>query len=140
MSQLINNLKPRVTMYYNLSIYTRPNQIALFYFIYKKCMIVVAAGGKTIFVLHKIDAIDDANLGYDYSIVGGTGLDETLEKVTFETKVVPGLDGGSIGKVSVKYHTKGDAALSDAVRAETKAKGDGLFKAIEGYVLANPDY
>ncbi|KAJ1375974.1 START-like domain superfamily [Sesbania bispinosa] len=100
----------------------------------------IVEDGKTSYVLHKVEAIDEANLGYDYSLVGGSGLDESLEKVSFETKVVAGPDGGSIGKVSVKYHTKGDAALSDAVREETKAKGTGLFKAIEGYVLANPDY
>jgi len=98
------------------------------------------ADGKTNFVLHKLEAVDEANLGYNYSLVGGTGLDESLEKVEFETKIVAGSDGGSIAKVSVKYHTKGDAALSDAVRDETKAKGTGLIKAIEGYVLANPDY
>ncbi|GAU33847.1 hypothetical protein TSUD_393550 [Trifolium subterraneum] len=96
--------------------------------------------GKTSFILHKVEAVDEANLGYNYSLVGGTGLDESLEKVEFVTSVVAGSDGGSIVKISVKYHTKGDATLSDAVREETKGKGTGLLKAIEGYVLANPDY
>jgi len=91
-------------------------------------------------VLHKLDAVDEANFGYNYSLVGGTGLDESLEKVEFVTNIVAGSDGGSIVKISVKYHTKGDAVLSDAVRDETKAKGTGLIKAIEGYVLANPNY
>lgn len=50
-------------------------------------------------------------------------------------QVVPGTDGGSIVKLSLKYHTKGDAALSDAVPEESKIKGTRLFKAIEGYVL-----
>ncbi|CAI8590167.1 unnamed protein product [Vicia faba] len=96
--------------------------------------------GKIDYLLHKLDAIDEANLGYNYSLVGGPGLHESLEKVTFETIIVAGSDGGSIVKISVKYHTKGDEVLSDAVRDETKAKGTGLIKAIEGYVLANPDY
>ncbi|XP_027339649.1 ABA-responsive protein ABR17-like [Abrus precatorius] len=102
--------------------------------------ITVLEGGKTSYVLEKVDAVDEANLGYDYSFVGGTALDESLEKVTFVTKVVAGPNGGSIGKVTVNYHTKGDAPLSEAVREETMAKGTGLFKAIEGYILANPDY
>ncbi|TKY54192.1 LlR18A protein [Spatholobus suberectus] len=97
-------------------------------------------GGKTIYVLHKVEAIDEANLVYNYSLVGGTGLEDILEKVSFETKVLPGPDGGSLGKISVKYHTKGDAALSEEVREGKKAKGIALFKAVEGYVLANPDY
>ena len=106
------------------------------YINYDGCIV----GGKTDYVLHKLEAVDEANLGYNYSIVGGTGLDESLEKVEFVTSIVAGSDGGSIVKISVKYHTKGDAVLSDAVRDETKTKGTGLIKAIEGYVLANPDY
>ncbi|KAE9591660.1 hypothetical protein Lal_00038891 [Lupinus albus] len=101
--------------------------------IYDECF----AGGQSSYVLHKIDAIDEANLRYDYSIVGGTGLDESLEKITFESKILGGPDGGSIGKINAKFHTKGDL-LSDTVRDEAKFKGIGLFKAVEGYVLANP--
>ncbi|KAK2394876.1 Stress-induced protein SAM22 [Trifolium repens] len=102
--------------------------------------LTVVEDGKTTFILHKVEAVDEANLGYNYSLVGGTGLDESLEKVEFVTSVVAGSDGGSIVKILVKYHTKGDAALSDAVREETKGKGTGLLKAVEGYVLANPNY
>ncbi|KAE9594928.1 putative START-like domain, Bet v I type allergen [Lupinus albus] len=95
--------------------------------------------GHTSFVLHKVDAIDEANLAYDYSIIGGAGLDETLEKITFESKILAGPDGGSIGKINIKFHTKGDV-LSETVRDQAKFKGIGLFKAVEGYVLAHPDY
>ncbi|XP_061349076.1 class 10 plant pathogenesis-related protein 2F-like [Gastrolobium bilobum] len=102
--------------------------------------LTVVEGGKSIYVLHKVEAIDEANLGYNYSLVGGTGLEDILEKVSFETKVLPGPNGGSVGKLVVKYHTKGDAVLSEEVREGTKAKGTALFKAVEGYVLANPDY
>ncbi|KAJ1383304.1 START-like domain superfamily [Sesbania bispinosa] len=97
-------------------------------------------GGKTSYVLHKVEEIDEANLGYNYSFVGGSGLEEILEKVSFETKVLPGPNGGSVGRVSVTYHTKGDAVLSEQVRDSTKAKGTALFKAVEGYLLANPSY
>ncbi|MBF4016124.1 hypothetical protein ISI02_31355, partial [Burkholderia pseudomallei] len=80
------------------------------------------------------------NLGYKYSLVGGSGLEEILEKVTFETKLFPGPNGGSLGKVSVTYHTKGDAAPPEEVLQSNKVKGIALFKAVEGFVLANPDY
>ncbi|XP_027329599.1 protein LlR18B-like [Abrus precatorius] len=102
--------------------------------------ITVVEGGKTSYVLHKVEAIDETHFGYNYSIIGGTGLEEILEKVEFETKILAGPNGGSLAKASVKYHTKGDAPLSDELRESTKAKGTGLFKAVEGYVLANPDY
>ncbi|KAK7246344.1 hypothetical protein RIF29_41210 [Crotalaria pallida] len=101
--------------------------------------IIAVKDGKEGYVLHKIDAIDEANLTYDYSIVGGVGLDESLEKITIESKLLPGPDGGSIGKIKVKFHTKGDV-LPDHVREEAKFRGVGLFKAVEGYILANPDY
>jgi hypothetical protein len=42
--------------------------------------------------------------------------------------------------MSVKYQTKGDAKPIEKEVEEGKAKGDALFKAIEGYVLANPNY
>lgn len=90
--------------------------------------------------MHKIEAVDEANWGYNYSIVGGVGLPDTVEKISFESKLVAGPNGGSIGKVTIKYHTKGDAEPSEEEIKNGKAKGDALFKAIEGYVLANPDY
>ncbi|KAK7303729.1 hypothetical protein RJT34_14642 [Clitoria ternatea] len=96
--------------------------------------------GQTKHVLHKVDAIDEANFGYNYSIVGGAGLPETVEKISFEAKLVAGPSGGSVAKLSVKYHTKGDANPSEEELKHGKAKGDALFKALEGYVLANPDY
>jgi hypothetical protein len=54
--------------------------------------------------------------------------------------LVEGPNGGSIGKMTVKYQTKGDAKPIEKEVEEGKAKGDALFKAIEGYVLANPNY
>nr|AEV59593.1 pathogenesis-related protein class 10 [Oxytropis arctobia]AEV59594.1 pathogenesis-related protein class 10 [Oxytropis arctobia] len=96
--------------------------------------------GETKHVLHKVEAIDEANFGYNYSIVGGVGLPETVEKITFEAKLIAGPDGGSIGKLNVIYQTKGNAEPNENELKEGKAKGDALFKAIEGYVLANPNY
>ncbi|MED6125029.1 hypothetical protein PIB30_064566 [Stylosanthes scabra] len=95
-------------------------------------------GGESKYILHKVEAIDEANYGYNYSVVGGVALPETMEKITFEAKLVEGPNGGSIGKLSVKYHSKGDAKPDEEDMKKGKAKGDGLFKAIEGYVLANP--
>ncbi|XP_058723531.1 disease resistance response protein Pi49-like [Vicia villosa] len=96
--------------------------------------------GETKHVLHKIELADAANLAYNYSIVGGAGLPDTIEKISFEAKLSAGPNGGSIAKLSVKYFTKGDAAPSEEQLKKDKAKGDGLFKALEGYILANPDY
>ncbi len=96
--------------------------------------------GQTKELLHKIDSIDQANLKYNYSIVGGTDLPATVEKISFEAHLVVGSNGGSIAKHNINYHTKGNASFSEEEVMAGKAKGDALFKAIEGYVLANPDY
>ncbi|XP_045807671.1 disease resistance response protein DRRG49-C [Trifolium pratense] len=96
--------------------------------------------GETKYNIHKVDLVDDANWAYNYSIVGGVGLPDTVEKISFETKLIAGPNGGSIAKLGVKYYTKGDVNPSEEELNKGKARGDGLFKALEGYVLANPDY
>ncbi|KAI4351502.1 hypothetical protein L6164_005868 [Bauhinia variegata] len=97
-------------------------------------------GGKTGHVLHKVEAIDEANYAYNYSLVGGDPFPETVDKISFETKLAAGPNGGSVGKIVAKYHTKGDAKPSDQELAAGRAKGETLFKAVEAFVLANPDY
>ncbi|XP_014509123.1 pathogenesis-related protein 2-like [Vigna radiata var. radiata] len=93
--------------------------------------------GETKFVLHKIETIDEANLGYSYSIVGGVALPETAEKITIDTKISGGADGGSLIKLSISYHGKGDAPPNEDELKAGKAKSDALFKAVEAYLLAN---
>nr|ACA79908.1 Ara h 8 allergen isoform 3 [Arachis hypogaea] len=100
--------------------------------------LTIVEDGETKFILHKVEAIDEANYAYNYSVVGGVALPPTAEKITFETKLVEGPNGGSIGKLSVKFHSKGEAKPEEEDMKKGKAKGEALFKAIEGYVLANP--
>ncbi|KAL2338986.1 hypothetical protein Fmac_013432 [Flemingia macrophylla] len=102
--------------------------------------IIVVEGGETKHVLHKIESVDEANFAYSYSVVGGVALPETAEKVTFESKFVAGPDGGSIAKLKITHHTKGDAQPTEEELKIGKAKGSAFFKAIEAYLLANPDY
>ena len=96
--------------------------------------------GETKFVLHKIEAVDEANLGYSYSVVGGAALPDTAEKITFHSKLAAGPNGGSAGKLTVEYQTKGDAQPNQDDLKIGKAKSDALFKAVEAYLLAHPDY
>nr|AAX19889.1 pathogenesis-related protein 10 [Vigna radiata] len=94
--------------------------------------------GETKFVLHKIESVDEANLGYSYSIVGGVALPDTAEKITIDTKISDGADGGSLIKLTISYHGKGDAPPNEDELKAGKAKSDALFKAVEAYLLANP--
>ncbi|MQL41379.1 hypothetical protein EI012_26075, partial [Escherichia coli] len=97
-------------------------------------------GGQTKYVLHRVDAIDEASFVYNFSIIGGTGLADTLEKVSFESQLVKGPNGGSLRKVRVQYFNKGDATISEEELKASQAKVEGLVKFVEGYLLANPDY
>ncbi|KAJ1375976.1 START-like domain superfamily [Sesbania bispinosa] len=97
-------------------------------------------GGQTKYVLHRVDEIDEVKFVYNFSIIGGTGLADTLEKVQFESQLVEGPNGGSIRKVHVQYFTKGDATMSEEELKAGQAKVEGLVKLVEGYLLANPDY
>ena len=98
------------------------------------------ADGQTKHVLHKVELIDEANFTYNYSIVGGVGLPQTVERISVQAKLVAGPNGGSIGKITIKYHTKGNAEPTEEELKRGKAKGYTIFKAIEAYVLANPGY
>ena len=62
-----------------------------------------------------------------------------LEKISYETNLVASPDGGSILKSTSKYHTKGDHEIKEEQIKTGKEKVVGLFKAVEGYLLANPD-
>ncbi|XP_020235128.1 pathogenesis-related protein 10 [Cajanus cajan] len=91
-------------------------------------------------MLHRVDAIDEASFVYNFSIIEGTGLPEKLEKVSFESQVVEGPNGGCIRKAHAKLYTKGDATLSEDDLKANQAKVEGIVKLVESYLLANPHY
>ncbi|OIW17689.1 hypothetical protein TanjilG_29039 [Lupinus angustifolius] len=99
-------------------------------------------GGETKHVLYKVEAFDEANWGYNYQIIGGFELPENVDKVSVETKLVEGPDGGSIAKFTAKFETKGDVLpnVKEHAKAESKTRRDAFFRAIETYLSANPDY
>ncbi|CBI22936.3 unnamed protein product, partial [Vitis vinifera] len=63
-------------------------------------------------VTHRVDGIDKENFTYSYR---------------------------SICKNISKYHTKDDAVIDEEQIKAGKEKASGMFKAIEAYLLANPD-
>jgi hypothetical protein len=90
-------------------------------------------------VKHKVEEIDHANFTYSYSVIEGDALSDILEKINYEIKIVASPDGGSILKSISKYHTKGDHEIKEEQIKADKEKSSGLFKAVEGYLLAHPD-
>ncbi|MED6124482.1 Pathoproteinsis- protein 10 [Stylosanthes scabra] len=102
--------------------------------------LTVLEGGEIKYVLHRVDEIDAEKFVYNFSIIGGTGLAETLEKVQFKSQLVEAPNGGSLRKVHVQFFTKGDANMSEDDLKAAQAKVEGLVKVVEAFLLANPDY
>ena len=73
------------------------------------------------------------------ALIEGDAISETLEKISYEIKLVASPDGRSILKSTSKYHTKGDHEIKEDQIKAGKEKAGGLFKAVEAYLLANPD-
>ncbi|KAF2313858.1 hypothetical protein GH714_018366 [Hevea brasiliensis] len=88
---------------------------------------------------HKIEAIDKENLKFSHSVIEGDMLMNVIEKITYYIKFQQSPDGGCICKESSNYHTIGDFKLNKDQLKAGKEKALGMFKAVEAYLLANPD-
>ncbi|KAF3456294.1 hypothetical protein FNV43_RR00944 [Rhamnella rubrinervis] len=96
-------------------------------------------GSQFKYVVHQIDAVDAENLTYSYSVIEGDVLGDLLEKISYDVKIVAGSGGGSIVNNTSKYFTKEDYELKEEQVKEGKERASGLFKAVEAYLIANPD-
>ncbi|KAI4371384.1 hypothetical protein MLD38_019626 [Melastoma candidum] len=120
--------------------------------IFKSCKVLEGDGGpgtqkKITFAngsqhaKHRVDLIDKDKFIYHYTLVEGELLSlHDCEKISYEVKIECGPDGGSIFKNTTKYHTRGDIHIAEQEREEDNKKIFGLFKAVEGHVLAHPEY
>ncbi|XP_038723709.1 major allergen Pru ar 1-like [Tripterygium wilfordii] len=98
----------------------------------------VGDGGVT-YVKHKIEALDQDTLTYNFSIIEGDLIKGALEKISSENKIVASPDGGSIWKTTATYHFNSDVVIPEDKLNEAKEKSTAMFKAVEAYLLANPD-
>ncbi|GLU08441.1 hypothetical protein SLE2022_253540 [Rubroshorea leprosula] len=96
-------------------------------------------GSQLNYVKHKVEALDEENFVYSYSVIEGDALMNRLEKITYDVKLEASPDGGSICKSTSKYYTLGDIVINEEEIKAGKEKASGLFKAAEAYLLANPD-
>ena len=87
---------------------------------------------------HRIDAIDYANFSYSYTVIEGAVLSNMIEKISYEIKIVPTPDGGSILKKTSKYHTRGYQQIRGEEVQACHSRAQTHFKAVEDYLLVNP--
>ncbi|KAE8708810.1 Major pollen allergen Aln g 1 [Hibiscus syriacus] len=90
------------------------------------------------YVKHHIDAVDKANLTYSYSVIEGGPLGDKLEKISFDNKLAAAGEG-TLVKSSMKFFTIGDSTFTEDEIKEQIQRMDGVYKAVEAYLLANPD-
>ncbi|KAH9683667.1 hypothetical protein WN944_025392 [Citrus x changshan-huyou] len=101
--------------------------------------ITFAEGGQVNDVKHKIEEVDKVNLKTSYSIIEGAILADQLEKISYDNQWVPSPDGGSICKTICKLYTKGELEVTEEQFNAGKEKSAAMVKALEAYLLANPD-
>jgi hypothetical protein len=98
------------------------------------------AGKELSYAKQMIEAIDEENLTYSFSLIEANVWKDAVEKVTYEHKFVPTPEGGCICKRTSTYYIKGDAEINeDQIKDVYGKKTAGLFKAVEVYFLTNPD-
>lgn len=86
----------------------------------------------------RIDKIDAEALTFSYSVIGGDILLGKLESIVNHFKVVP-TEGGCIVKITTVYNPIGDAVIPEENIKEAGEQSGLIFKAVEGYILANLD-
>ena len=102
-------------------------------------LITFGEGSQYKSVKHKVDSIDKESLTYSYSIIEGDALSDKIEKISYEVKIEASSDGGSVCKNTSKYYTVGEVTITEDQIKAGKEKASAMFKAVETYLLANPD-
>ncbi|RWR76674.1 major pollen allergen Bet v 1-F/I [Cinnamomum micranthum f. kanehirae] len=86
----------------------------------------------------RVDAIDDQKRVFNYSVIEGGLIGKKVKSTSFELKFEPAADGGSVCKFNAKFEPMEDSLPTEEVTKEIMEGMTGMFKAIEGYLLANP--
>ncbi|XP_065859608.1 major allergen Pru ar 1-like [Euphorbia lathyris] len=91
------------------------------------------------YVKERVEAIDEEKLTYSYTVIEGDVL-KGVEKVQNDIKFEASSDGvGTVMTNQSHYYTIGDHQMNEEEVNNGKEKSMALFKALEAYLLANPD-
>lgn len=91
------------------------------------------------YIKHRIDELDKDKLTYKYTLTEGDALAGKLEFISYEVKFEQSPDGGCICKTISNYHPKPGVEIKQEDIKAGKEKAMATFKAVEAYLLANPD-
>ena len=87
----------------------------------------------------RVEAIDDEKRVFKYSVIEGGLIGKKVKSTLFELRFEDGADGGSVCKFKGEYETIEDSLQTEDETKEMMGSMVGMFKAIEGYLIANPD-
>ncbi|KAE8712360.1 Major allergen Pru ar 1 [Hibiscus syriacus] len=87
----------------------------------------------------KIDDIDQDNLSYTYTVIESDLFKNIIEKISYETKFAVAPNGGTTVKVTTHFYSVGDIEIKEEAVKDSLEKRARVFKAVEEYLLANPD-
>ncbi|KAI4338537.1 hypothetical protein MLD38_023584 [Melastoma candidum] len=98
-----------------------------------------ADGGRMKYMRHRMDALDVDKLYCKYTLIGCDVKFDKVEYVVYEVRFEARPDGGCLCKMTSEYHGKAGEELNLEHIRQGKKKASGLFKALEQYLIANPD-
>nr|BAA92224.1 S1-1 [Vigna unguiculata] len=101
--------------------------------------ITIAEGDKIKHLKHRIDAIDPEKLTYSYAVIEGDGALEKVDSISHEIKFEATEEGGCKTKNVSTYHPKAGVEVKEEDFKAAKDEGLALLKAVDAYLLANPD-
>ncbi|KAJ8648952.1 hypothetical protein MRB53_001975 [Persea americana] len=87
----------------------------------------------------RVDAIDDQKHVFKYSVIEGGLIGKKVKSTSFELKFETATDGGSLCKFCAEFEPIEDNLPTEDITKEIMGGMTGMFKAIEGYLLENPE-
>ncbi|XP_059632439.1 major strawberry allergen Fra a 1.08-like [Cornus florida] len=92
------------------------------------------------YLKYRIDELNEETFTYNYTLIeGDESMDKQIESISYEVKLEPSPNGGTVSKMKSKYYTKGDVELSEEFIKAGKEKATGMYKVVESYLLQNPE-
>ncbi|KAL3727757.1 hypothetical protein ACJRO7_032495 [Eucalyptus globulus] len=90
------------------------------------------------YIKHKIDALDAGSFYCKYTMIESDIKFEKIDLVVEEVKLVAA-GSGCVCKMTSEYHVQEGCELKEEDIKKGKDRAMGLYKAIEEYLVANPD-
>lgn len=91
------------------------------------------------YVKERLDLIDEENMVHKYAVIEGGSMGKKLSALNFELKFVHKEEGGCLLTWICNYETLPGSSVGEARAEEIKKLDDAMFKAIEQYLVFNPD-